>query len=109
MIQSTLTNYPQGAAWADSHPRAVAYIVQRARCDNARGQAARLKTYIEEMRLTPQDFDLTARGRTYGFDHRDQTEVTRHIAESYGLWFAMRKAACDRQGGHGTPVVGGMR
>ena len=104
--QQTLSAYPLGAAWCDAHPRAVAYIVQRASVDNARGRKARMQGYLEEMRAKPQEFDLTAHGTRYGFDHRDRTEVTRYIMEQYGLDFAIRKSKADSGVTQETPGVG---
>ena len=96
MNQRTLSAYPLGGEWSDAHPKATDYIVGRARVDNAKGRKARLQQYIEEMRLTPASFDLTAHGdKQYGFDHRLRSEVSRHIASVYGLEFAIRRANCD--------------
>ena len=102
----TLSAYPLGGEWCDAHPRATTYIVSRCRVDNARGRKGRLQQYIEEMRMTPQDFDLTtARNGVYGFDHRLRSEVARHIASVYCCDFAVRKATCDHAGTHATPPV----
>lgn len=103
--QTTITAYPLGGTWADMHPKAVEYIVNRCRVDNARGRKGRLQAYIEEMRLTPHEFDLTAEGNRYGFDHRLRSEVARHIAATYGVEFAIRKATCDHAATNATPEV----
>lgn len=101
-----LSNYTLGAQWAEAHPRAVAYILDRCRVDNLKGRKGRLQAYIEEMRLDPARFDLTAeKNGTFGFNHTARSEVARYLMDAHGVEFAIRKAACDHQGTQATPEI----
>jgi len=104
--QTTLqvSPYPIGQAWCEAHSKATRYIVDRAHAINGGGKKARMQSIIEEMRKDGEYFDLTAE-RGYGFDHRDRSEVTRHIMAVYGVDFVIRKSKSDAQAVEATPKV----